>query len=204
MSDSSRRFIPSEFLNPTQEFTDAMHSMELHWWYWDNVNKRLYISERLKEILGYSAEEFDPSIPTLDKNIHPDDASENVDIFKSLLAGDIDVYEIEYRLKVNGHWAWYYNRGVVTARDERGKALFAGGITMDISRRFTWLMGRVEEGSKFEFIFRNTREPVAILELNEESEAGQILQVNRQLRTFSDILLKNSSAEVRMIMFLRN
>jgi len=178
MGKTLKEFIPKEFLEPSGEFRSAMESMDINWWYWDVVNKCILMSPRLIEILGYTPEEFDPTIPTLDKNIHPDDSIRNKEIFKDFIDGGTPVYEIEYRLKRNGTWKWYYNRGAIMKRNEKGEALFAGGITMDISTQFDGMMKRLEESSKFEFIFRNTNQPVVIALMGEGDQTGSILEVN--------------------------
>lgn len=129
-------------------------------------------------LLGYSAEEFDPGVPTLDKNIHPADSEENQRLFRKFLSGESEVYEMEYRLKVGEKWCWYYNRGAVISRSEDGRPLMAGGITLDISDRYTRLLSQVEHGSKFEFIFQNTSEAVMIASVGKGDKTGEILEVN--------------------------
>ena len=92
-----------------------------------------------------------------------DDAiAENNRQFESFLKEEIDVYEIEYRLNVYGKQFWYYNRGTIIKRDKKGRATLVGGIAMNISHRYNHLLSKIEEGSKFEFIFKNTSEPVFI------------------------------------------
>jgi len=50
------------------------------------------------------------------------------------LSGQTDAYEVEYRIKhKEGHYIWYYDRGVVTKRDDLGKPVFLQGIVFDIS-----------------------------------------------------------------------
>ncbi len=178
MNISKDSRIPLELLNPSDEFKSAMDAMAIHWWYWDIVKKHLIISPGLVKKLGYAEEEFDPTVPTLDKNIHPEDSEENLKIFRKLLAGEADVYEMEYRLKVDGEWTWFYNRGTIILRDNGGSPLLAGGITMDISNRYSKLLEKVGEGSKFEFIFRNSTEAICVVSLGDENNPGQILEVN--------------------------
>jgi len=178
MSTYLESLIPREFINPSPEFRAAMESMAIHWWYWDNVNKNLIISPQLMELLGYTGDEFDASVPTLDKNIHPADSEENRKVFKAFLSGESEVYEMEYRLKVGDKWCWYYNRGSVITRNEEGFPELIGGITLDISDRYTRLLSQVEQGSKFEFIFRNTSEAVLIVKMGMGDIRGRILEVN--------------------------
>ncbi len=170
--------VPDELLSPSAEFEQGMALMDMHWWYWSQVERKLTLSPKLMSILGYTKEEFDPSIPTLDKNIHPEDAAANLVEFRKLLKGESDYYEMEYRVMINGEWCWYYNRGAVVAEDEDGKALMIGGVTMNMSGRFFRMIGMLEEGGKFEFVFRNTTEPAFIVDYTSKHEAGILLDLN--------------------------
>ncbi len=152
--------------------------MDLHWWYWDVVGWKLIISPQLRNLLGYTEEEFDPKLPTLDKNIHPEDAASNLKAFRDLVAGKSEFYEQEYRLKVEGEWRWYYNRGNIVSRDNKGNPLFIAGVTMDMSGRFDNMIRRLEEGEKFEFVYRNTNQPVFIVDYTERKEPGVLLDMN--------------------------
>ncbi|MCK4990539.1 MAG: PAS domain S-box protein, partial [Bacteroidales bacterium] len=109
----------------------------------------------------------------------PDDIKKNIVRLKSLFQGEIDLYEIEYRVKDSqGEWQWYYNRGTVHQRDEKGDPVSLGGISIDISSRFKYLLSMVEDKEKFEFIVRNTNEAIIVIELL-EGKAGNILDANK-------------------------
>ena len=171
--------IPHEFIDPSGEFIAATESIGLYWWYWNNVERKLSVSPALLRVMGYTPEEFDPSKPSIYRNIHPDDVIENLKRVRRLIYGEDSLYEIEFRVKDSkGEWQWCYNRGAVIQRDENGKGTLIGGITMDISGQFKQLMAKVEEKEKFEFIFRNTNEAVVIIELK-EGIAGRVMDANK-------------------------
>ena len=131
---------------PSMEFIIASAQIGLHWWYWDHLEKKLMLSPNLLTILGYTQEEFDPSEPSIYKNIHPGDAKDNLEKLRRLINGEDQLYEIEFRLRdQNGEWQWYYNRGTVLNRDKSGKATVIGGITMDMSGKYKMLMSQAEE-----------------------------------------------------------
>lgn len=178
MKKETEHIIPGELLAPSPEFEKGMAALDMHWWYWNQVEKKLAISPGLMGILGYTEEEFDPSIPTLDKNIHPEDAAANLIEFRKLVSGESDYYEIEYRIRIDGEWRWYYNRGIVFASDANGNATLVGGISMNMSGRFFRMISMIEEGGKFEFVFRNTTEPVFIVDYTSKQEAGILLDLN--------------------------
>ncbi len=176
--DGFKDIVPNEFLSPSEEFRSAMGMMGINWWYWDVKEKRLKISPELMKLLGYTPEEFDPFIPTLDKNIHPDDSKKNIEVFTDFIRGKLPFYEMYYRLKHEGKWKWFYNRGAIVRRDDQGNPLFAGGITMDISGRYDGMLKKAEEGNKFEFLFKNTNQAVMIVDMGSEDEPGTILEAN--------------------------
>lgn len=141
--------IPKELSAPSMEFLRASAQIGLHWWYWNNVEKKLMLSPHLLTILGYTQEEFNPSEPSIFKNIHPEDVSLNRERIQKLIYGELELYEIEFRLKdKNGKWEWYYNRGTVLDWDEDGKANVIGGITMDMSGKYKTLMTQAEENER--------------------------------------------------------
>ena len=170
--------IPKELKNPSDMLAEGLRALEVHWWYWDLSDNELIISPETMKILGYSAEEFDAHLPTFDKRIHPKDVEEMQKRFRTFLDGETEVLELEFRINLEKGWNWYYVRGTVIKRTDDSKPAMVGGLLMDISRRYDRLIAKVEEGSKFEFIFRNTNEAVVILTLGDENKPGKIIEVN--------------------------
>ena len=141
--------IPQELIAPSTEFIRASAQIGLHWWYWNNIDKTLMLSPHLLTLLGYSQDEFNPSEPSIYKNVHPEDAKDNLKKIQRLIHGKDQLYEIEFRVKdKKGEWQWYYNRGTVLGRDEAGKATIVGGITIDMSGKYKSLMTRAEENER--------------------------------------------------------
>lgn len=155
-----------------------MRSIEVHYWFWNIAERRLTVNPETITLLGYSSEEFDAGRPTFEKNIHPDDIDGLYQTFGGLLKGESEVLEIEFRLRTDDTWTWYYARGAILRRSEQDAPEIVGGLLMDISRRYNRLIERAEERNKFEFIFRNTSEAVLILTFNDDGEAGNILDAN--------------------------
>ncbi len=153
--------------------------MQIHWWYWSVPDQHLHISQDLIRLLGYSEKEFDGAVPTIDRNLHPEDIKEHEVLFLKLISGELDYYEKEFRLWISKEWHWFYNRGAVVARDESGTPLMVGGISMDASQRYNQILNRIEEGSKFEFIFQHTQEAVIILEAQQGYESVKVVDANK-------------------------
>jgi len=137
--------IPSELVRPSEEFLQASARLGLNWWHWNNLEKKLYLSDGVIEILGYDPKEYDPSVPTIYKNIHPDDLAHSNEKLKRLIYGEDELYETEFRVKnQQGEWQWFYNRGAVVARDENGKGTIVGGITIDMAEKYRQLMSDLD------------------------------------------------------------
>jgi PAS domain S-box-containing protein len=171
--------IQSDLLSSQESLAAGMHAMEMHYWRWDVVEQRLVIDPDTIALLGYSESEFDPGMPTFERNIHPEDIAGIHESFNGFLAGYVDVLEIEFRLRSGESWTWYYARGAILSISGEGKPESVGGVLMDISRRYNRLLARAEEGRKFEFIFRNTREAVLMVTMGDEKTAGRILEANQ-------------------------
>jgi len=178
MVPGSTEKIPFELQNPSEGLAAGMRAMEMHYWYWDILERRLTIDPETIALLGYSVKEFDPAMPTFDRNIHQDDIQRMYESFNGFLAGETEVLEIEFRLKSNEEWNWYYARGAILKKSEAGQPEFVGGLLMDISRRYKSLIARAEEAGKFEFIFRNTRQAVLIVTMGDEQTPRRILEAN--------------------------
>ncbi|MEN8229681.1 MAG: PAS domain S-box protein [Bacteroidota bacterium] len=176
---TNRTALPKELTSPSAEFLSVSESIGLHWWFWDHTTRKINLSPGLMKVLGFKPGEFDHSLTSLYKNIHPDDIQKNTERIKKLFQSEIDLYEIEYRVKdPNGDWQWYYNRGTVNQRDKNGEPLSVGGISIEISGQYKHLLAMVEEKEKFEYIFRNSNEAIIVIELL-EGKAGNILDANK-------------------------
>ena len=171
--------IPHELRSPSESILKASESIGLYWWYWEKSHGKLVISPGLLKILGVDPMGFDGLPQSINKNIHPEDVERNQKRINRLYRGQDDLYELEYRVRNSqGEWKWYYNRGSVLQKDERGRALVIGGISMDISGPFTELLAMVEEKEKFEFIFRHSTEAIQVLEV-QDGRISRVRDANR-------------------------
>ncbi len=91
--------LPRELISPSEEFSAASDSIGLYWWHWDHKEQKITLSPGLMKILGYAPEDFDQTLSSLYKNIHPEDIRRNRDRLTRLFKGEIELYEIEYRVK---------------------------------------------------------------------------------------------------------
>lgn len=111
------------------EATDGM-------WDWNVVRDEVFYSMPLKRMLGYGPYEIDHNLFTWKDSIHPDDQERVGRLLDDYLNGRTDRYEVEYRLgKRQGGYLWIHDRGLVTGRDENGRALRVVGMVRNIHER---------------------------------------------------------------------
>lgn len=104
-------------------------------WYWDTRNDRIHISERLKELLGYSVNDPDIQYGTLLRMMHPEDRETFRRDYKAHLHGESEFFLSEYRLQAkDGSYIWFMSRGKAVVNQEGIVTRSAGSIT-DISER---------------------------------------------------------------------
>jgi two-component system, NarL family, sensor histidine kinase UhpB len=104
-------------------------------WDWDMQNVSLYLSPRLKNILGYDDDKLPNEQEAWLTRIHPDDYRTVMDSVDRYLAGESASYELEYRVvHRNGGVRWVLSRGACL-RDETGQVKRMAGSVMDITER---------------------------------------------------------------------
>lgn len=190
--------IPKELNDPSVDFLQAAEHIGLFWWYWDPRKKYLRVSPGLLNLFGIDPQVFDHSIESIYPVIHPEDIDKHKERIDQLLNGEIERYELVYRVKDFGtdgyEWRWYYNRGGIRMRDERGEAILVGGITIDISGEFKHLLSMVEQKEKFEFVYQHTTEPILILH-PVGKEGIQVMDANRAALDLFQVDLDRMTAE---------
>jgi PAS domain S-box-containing protein len=102
---------------------------------WNVDTGKASFDESWARIVGYTPRELTPpDIQTWFNLCHPDDFTELEKQIKKHLAGEIEKYLFELRMKHNsGEWITVLARGNVTKRDEAGNPLKLAGIIMDIT-----------------------------------------------------------------------
>ena len=105
-------------------------------WDWNVATGDVTFSRRGIEMLGYQPAEMAPCISSLEKLLHPDDAPSRQAALEAHFAGEIPLYQAEYRLRTKaGDWRWILASGKVTARDAAGRPLWMAGTHTDITDR---------------------------------------------------------------------
>lgn len=110
----------------------ALTSMGSGHWIWDGRTPELSLDEQFFQVLGYAPGEVkDKSVGK--ELVHPDDREKLFQARKKVVTSGAngDAYECTYRMKrADGEWAWMFERGCVSWRDQDDRAgqLF-GSIT---------------------------------------------------------------------------
>jgi PAS domain S-box-containing protein len=100
-------------------------------WDWDLATRQCWFSPRVRELLGYTAEEFPDRAEAMLGVMHPDDRERLRRVSDQHLA-DGRPYDIELRLRArDGHYHWYRIRGRAE-RDADGSPVALAGSIQDI------------------------------------------------------------------------
>jgi|GEM_PF-747565 len=116
-----------------ERFKLAIESSKDGIWDWDLNKNSLYISHRLKVILGYSESDTINSAENIIKLIHPKHIKKVRESIDNYLKGKTDKYETIYQIKTkNNGYKWILDRGLALF-DESEKAYRMIGFYTDIT-----------------------------------------------------------------------
>ena len=103
-------------------------------WDWDLRLDSVFYSDRFREILGYSSQEFPGKIDSFRSRLHPEDAEATWSAIERHLKARVP-YQVEYRLQTkSGDYLWFLARGQAIW-DAAGKAIRMSGSIQDITER---------------------------------------------------------------------
>ena len=103
-------------------------------WDWDLLSNTVFYSDRFREILGYSPEEFPGTIDSFRSRLHPEDTEAIWAAIERHLKERV-AYKAEYRLQTkSGEYLWFLARGQAIWNTE-GKAIRMCCSIQDITER---------------------------------------------------------------------
>ena len=103
-------------------------------WDWDIVSDTVFYSDRFREILGYSPEEFPGTMNSFRSRLHSEDAETIWTAIERHLQKRVP-YKVEYRLRTkSGAYLWFLARGQAIWNTE-GKVIRMSGWIQDITER---------------------------------------------------------------------
>ncbi len=107
-------------------------------WYWYIKTNRVIFNNAKVLALGYSIDEIptDIGFEFFTDKIHPEDYDQVMNNMRDHLYGRSDVYETTYRIQTRDNdWVWFYDRGMITQRDDAGKPEMLVGIVFDVTEQ---------------------------------------------------------------------
>jgi len=103
-------------------------------WDFDGQTKRIELSRRWKEMLGYD-QDRDDVLPDWYRLVHPDDMARVQAKMREHLEGKTPFFESVHRMKhQNGEWRWMTSRAKAR-QDEKGRLIRLLGVEVDITER---------------------------------------------------------------------
>lgn len=139
------------------EFLTFPWSGNLGNWYWHVKSNKVLFNDHKIIVLGYSKKDIPENIgfEFFTSKIHPEDYDRVMENMRDHLYGRSTAYESAYRIQSkNGSWLWFYDRGVITKRDENGKPELITGIVFDITEQKRIEALLVEQNQKLEEMSR--------------------------------------------------
>ena len=123
-----------ELRRSEESYLQALESSTDGLWTWDIQADTVHYSNRFREILGYSPEEFPDAMDSLRDRLHPEDA----EAVRAAIQGHLRErrpFNIELRLQTKpGPYLWFLSRGQAVW-DSEGKAASMSGWIQDITER---------------------------------------------------------------------
>lgn len=103
---------------------------------WHSPNTPVWWSPRVREMLGYSEQEFPDILDSWASRLHPDDREGVFQRLQACMEEGVSHYDVEYRLlNKQQEYQWFHARADVVQRDAQGRAVRMAGALQDITDR---------------------------------------------------------------------
>jgi PAS domain S-box-containing protein len=137
LTDITQRKLAEEMLRTSEErYALAVAGAHDGLWDWDLDRNELYLSPRLKDILGFDAQEFVIDAPGWVKRLHPDDQGDYLAKLQAYLVNRDSHFEIECRVQQkDGSYRWVLSRGMAIGNENGGRPRRVAGSLTDIDTR---------------------------------------------------------------------
>ena len=118
-----------------ERFKLAMQGANDGLWDWNMITDEVYLSPRWLSMLGYGENELEHHLNTWKQVVHPDDMQRTLHHVNVVLKGQIDRFDVEFRLRhKNGNYLDIVSRAF-PVRDENGRIVRLVGTHVDVTER---------------------------------------------------------------------
>jgi PAS domain S-box-containing protein len=142
-------------------------------WEWDIVTGRITWSDQVHAFYGIEPGEFDGTLETFTRHLHPEDAERARESIRASVEDDVP-YRIEYRIVPKGGGVRWISTSGRVIRDASGKPLRMTGATSDVTERKLAEEARRESEVRFRALFEQAPFSVQLF-----APDGRTLGVNR-------------------------
>ncbi len=134
----------------------------------DMEGKPVQVNPALQKMLGYTADELQQMVFT--EFTHPEDAANDMALYKSLVAGERDMYQIEKRyVRQDGRLVWA-QLTVSLVRDVDGDPLFAIGMVQDITEQKQIQQAHAEQRAFLESIYEGADLAIFVVNVSPDGQ----------------------------------
>ncbi|NLI82102.1 MAG: PAS domain S-box protein [Deltaproteobacteria bacterium] len=141
----------------------------------DDCITTLFVSPQVKNILGYSQDQYTSDPDIWRKKLHPEDR-ERVLAHAARCIQKMEPFSAEYRmLRSDGSVAWFRDEALIV-QDDSGKPLYMQGVMIDITERKRVEDQLRESEDRYRTIFRHS--PLGVMYFD---SSGTILDCNDKL-----------------------
>ncbi len=152
----------------------AFESANAGLWDFDVPSGKIYLSPRCYSLLGYSPDDFAPTIDSLNALVHPEDLAAVLAKTEEFIQGRREVLCCEFRVKTKGEqWRWIQSRGKAVEHDHGGRVKRVVGTHTDVSEQ-RWMEEQLRESErKFRSFIEQASEAIALCD-----ERGLMIEFN--------------------------
>jgi len=152
----------------------AQQASKQGWFDLDLISMKIIVSDQYLKLLGYEADQYEPTLQEWQDNIHPEDKQKVLETLQRCISNN-HIEEIEYRRrKKDGSWMWVHSIGQVIEHDHNNKPIRMVGVHADITERQYALQLIKEKEDKYRAMFETAMIGMA---LNDKD--GKLLEVNQ-------------------------